>query len=192
MSDEPRPTSNPLATQPSPWVERFARGVPAGSRVLDLACGHGRHARLFASCGCQVTAVDSNPACGASLAGLDAIEFMQADLEAAPWPFEGKRFDAIVVVHYLHRPLFPFISAALEPRGLLIYETFAVGNEHFGRPRNPDFLLRPRELLDVFSRLRIIAFEDGYVAKPFPAVVQRLAARQLEPDASNPIEALIL
>jgi SAM-dependent methyltransferase len=160
--------------------------------VLDLACGHGRHSRLFAGRGCHVTAVDADPACGASLAGLDAIDFVQADLEGGPWPFEGQRFDAIVVVHYLHRPLFRHINEALGPGGLLIYETFAVGNERFGRPRNPDFLLRPRELLDAFSGLRIIAFEDGYLTEPFPAVVQRLAARQLEPAASNPIEALAL
>ena len=117
---------------------------------------------------------------------------MQADLEAAAWPFESQRFDAIVVVHYLHRPLLPCLQNALAPDGLLIYETFAVGNERFGRPRNPDFLLRPRELLNAFSGLRIIAFEDGFVAEPFPAVVQRLAARRLEPEASNPIEALAL
>jgi SAM-dependent methyltransferase len=160
--------------------------------VLDLACGHGRHARLFAGSACHVTAVDSNPECEATLDGLDRVDFVRADLEAGSWPFEGQRFDAIVVVHYLHRPLLPLINEALKPGGLLIYETFAVGNEHFGRPRNPDFLLRPRELLDIFSNLRVIAFEDGFVAEPFPAVVQRLAARQLEPHASDPIEALVL
>jgi len=192
VSDEPRPTSNPLARGASPWVERFAGSVASGSRVLDLACGHGRHARLFAGRGCQVTAVDSDSTCGVSLAGLNGVDFLLADLEADPWPFEGQHFDAIVVVHYLHRPLLPRLRDALAPGALLIYETFAVGNEQFGRPRNPDFLLRPRELLDAFSSLRVIAFEDGYLAEPFPAVMQRLAARRLEPDASNPIEALAL
>lgn len=139
-----------------------------------------------------MVAVDSDPACSSSLAEVERVDFLQVDLEAGPWPFEGQRFDAIVVVHYLHRPLLPRLRNALEPGGLLIYETFAIGNEQFGRPRNPDFLLRPRELLDAFSGLRIIAFEDGYLAEPFPAVVQRLAARRLEPEASNPIEALAL
>lgn len=192
MSNEPRPASNALATRASAWVERFAGTVPTGSRVLDLACGHGRHARLFAERGCEVTAVDVDPACGASLARLAAVTFVHADLESRPWPLAERKFDAIVVVHYLHRPLLAHIEAALAPGALLLYETFAVGNEQFGRPRNPDFLLRPRELLQVFSSLRILAFEDGYQADPHPAMVQRLAARRLEPNATAAIEGLSL
>lgn len=190
--DEPMPTSSPLAKRASRWVERFAGGVPAGSRVLDLACGQGRHARLFAGRGCRVTAVDVDASCGASLSGVAAVEFVQADLESGPWPFAARQFDAIVVIHYLHRPLLARIEAALAPGALLLYETFAVGNERFGRPRNPEFLLRPRELLQAFPALRVVAFEDGCEPEPHPAMLQRLAARRLEPNAIDPIEALAL
>jgi len=139
-----------------------------------------------------VTAVDVDPACGQSLADVPGVEFRQADLESAPWPFAAASFDAIVVVHYLHRPLLPLLAAALAPGGLLIYETFALGNERYGRPRNPDFLLRPRELLDTYADLRVLAFEDGLVAGEPPAMVQRLAAVRLEPRSSDPVELLAL
>jgi len=160
--------------------------------VLDLACGHGRHARHLAGRGCRVMAVDVDPACGESLANVNGVEFHQADLESLPWPFSAASFDAIVVVHYLHRPLLPLIGAALAEGGLLIYETFAQGNERFGRPRNPDFLLRPRELLDAFVDLRVLAFEDGAAAGTAPAMIQRLAAVRLEPLATEPVELLAL
>jgi len=101
--------------------------------VLDLACGHGRHARFLAGRGCRVTAVDVDEACGQSLADVPGVEFHQADLESGPWPFAAASFDAIVVVHYLHRPLLPRLAAALAPGALLVYETFARGNERFGR-----------------------------------------------------------
>lgn len=186
------PTSNPLARAPSPWVVRFAAQLAPGARVLDVACGHGRHARWLAQRGCRVTAVDIDAACGASLAGEPAIDFVQADLEGAPWPFGGQAFDAVIVVHYLHRPLLPLLAAALAPGGLLLYETFAAGNERFGRPRNRDFLLRPRELLQAFGALRVLAFEDGLQTAPSAAMVQRIAARRLEPLATAPVEALAL
>ncbi len=186
------PRSNPQATEPSAWVVRFAARLPANARVLDVACGHGRHARWLARRGCHVTAVDVDPACAASLDAEPGVDFLQADLEAGAWPFAGRQFDAVIVVHYLHRPLLPLLVDALAPGGLLIYETFARGNERFGRPRNPDFLLRPRELMDAFSALRILAFEDGYVATPHPAMIQRIAAVRLEPQASRPVEALAL
>jgi SAM-dependent methyltransferase len=166
---------------PSAWVERWAQAIPAGARVLDLACGYGRHARLFASRGCVVTAVDRDPACGAALSGVRNVEFIAADLEEGPWPLRSQ-FDAIVVTNYLHRPLTTPLLAALAPGGLLIYETFAVGNSAFGKPANPDFLLAPRELLDTLGAgLRVLAFEDGYVAVPRPAMVQRIAARKTPP-----------
>ena len=184
--------SNPLASGPSAWVTRFADRLQRGARVLDVACGHGRHARWLAARGCRVTAVDVDPSCGASLAGSPGVDFVMADLEAAPWPFGTAQFDAVVVVHYLHRPLLPRLAAALAPGGLLLYETFARGNEQFGRPRNPDFLLRPRELLEAFGSLRVLAFEDGAVRAPQPAMLQRLAAVRLEPLASAPVEALAL
>lgn len=191
-SPDPRPVSNPLAREPSAWVTRFAARLPAGARVLDVACGHGRHARYLAGRGCRVTAVDVDVTCGESLANVNGVEFLQADLESGPWPFAAALFDAVIVVHYLHRPLLPLLGAALAPGGLLIYETFAHGNERFGRPRNPDFLLRPRELLDGFADLRVLAFEDGAVAGTAPAMIQRLAAVRLEPRAIEPVELLAL
>ena len=166
----------------SPWVQRWAESVPSGSRVLDVACGEGRHARLFAARGCEVTAVDRDAALVQALAANPNIEVVVADLESAAWPFKKAQFDAIVVTNYLHRPLFAALSTALAPNALLIYETFAAGNAEFGRPSNPDFLLRPRELLDIFENdLRILAFEDGLVALPKPAMVQRIAARKAAP-----------
>jgi len=186
------PRSNPQATEPSAWVVRFASTVPANARVLDIACGHGRHARWFARRGCQVTAVDVDRACTASLAAEPGVEFLEVDLESAAWPLDGRKFDAVIVVHYLHRPLLPRLTEVLAPGGVLLYETFARGNEQFGRPRNLDFLLRPRELIEAFSELRIVAFEDGYVASPHPAMIQRIAAVRLEPRASAPVESLVL
>ena len=156
--------------------------VDAGATVLDVACGGGRHARLFAARGCRVTAVDRDSALAQVFAGEPNIDFIAADLEAGAWPLGDARFDAIVVTNYLHRPLFPALEAALAPGGLLIYETFAAGNAAFGKPGNPDYLLQPRELLDVFgATLKVLAFEDGFSAQPKPAMVQRMAARRAEP-----------
>lgn len=126
------------------------------------------------------------------MATESGIEFVEANLESGTWPFAGRQFDAVIVVHYLHRPLLNLLAEAVAPGGRLIYETFARGNEQFGRPRNPDFLLRPRELLDAFQDLRILAFEDGLVAAPQPAMIQRIAALRLEPGAPAPAEALAL
>lgn len=190
--DEGPLRSNPQATDPSPWVVRFAARLAADARVLDVACGHGRHARWLARRGCRVTAVDVDSACAASLATESGVEFIEADLEGGAWPFAGRQFDAVVVVHYLHRPLLNVLAEAVAPGGRLIYETFARGNEQFGRPRNPDFLLRPRELLDAFQGLRILAFEDGLVTAPQPAMIQRIAAVRFEPWASAPVEVLTL
>jgi len=144
----------------------------------------------MAQLGCSVTAVDVAAACAESLRDARGVTFVQHDLENAPWPFGPAAFDAVVVVHYLHRPLLPHLIESLAPAGLLVYETFAVGNERFGRPRNPDFLLRPRELLAACNGLRVLAFEDGIVAGAPPAALQRIAAVKLEPDATEPVEAL--
>jgi SAM-dependent methyltransferase len=164
--------------EPSPWVRRFARLVPPGE-VLDLACGGGRHARLFAALGHQVTALDRDPAALALAAG-QGITTMQYDLEheANAWPFAPGRFAGIVVTNYLHRALLPDLAAALAPNGVLIYETFALGNEAFGKPSNPAFLLQPGELLALAAGagLRVLAYEEGVVAGPKPALVQRLCA----------------
>ena len=162
---------------PSAWVERFAHLVPAGARVLDLACGLGRHARFFAARGCQVDAVDRDPNCGQALAGVLRVRFLAADLEERRWPYDGRLFDAIVVTNYLHRPLFPRLLSALARGGVLLYETFAAGNERYGKPSNPEFLLLDRELLERCAPLlHVLAFEDGACSTPRLARVQRLAA----------------
>jgi len=162
---------------PSEWVTRWAHLIGQGE-VLDLACGEGRHARALAARGHRVTAVDRNREALAALAGVAAVSTLHADLEdGSPWPLAGRRFDGIVVTNYLHRPLFRDLIEALAPGGVLIYETFMAGNERFGKPSNPEFLLRPGELLEAFGgALAVAAFEQGRVARPKPAVIQRLCA----------------
>lgn len=155
---------------PSAWVVRWAPLISQGT-VLDVACGGGRHSKLFLDRGIQVAAVDREPQ------SIPGARFVQADLESgSSWPFPGERFAGIVVTNYLHRPLFPHLLASLAPDGVLIYETFMAGNERFGKPSNPQFLLRAGELLDAFRALRPIAFEQGRVSRPKHAVIQRLCA----------------
>ncbi len=160
---------------PSPWVLQHASLVAPGTPVLDVAAGSGRHTHLFLDRDHPVTAVDRDTS---RLEPHPALRIVQADLEdGSPWPLPGERFGGIVVTNYLHRPLFSLLLDALLPGGVLIYETFAAGNERFGHPRNPDFLLRPGELEDVVrGRLRVVAYEHGEVTSPRPAVVQRIAA----------------
>lgn len=160
------------------WVERFLPLITAGGSVLDLACGNGRHSLLLAEHGYRVEAVDRD---AEALAGISArapgVVTRTADLEDGPWPYHGCTFDGIVVTNYLYRPLLPMLLNALDVNGILIYETFMVGNERFGKPSNPAFLLRPGELLDVVRRrLTVVAFEQGETDAPRPAVVQRLCA----------------
>ncbi len=163
--------------QPSAWVQRWAEHIPAAGRVLDVACGSGRHARWLAARGHRVEAVDRDKDALRSLAGIRNVTTREADLEGAAWPYSGEQFDAIVVVNYLHRPLLPLLLSALAPRGVLIYETFAVGNERYGRPRNPDFLLKPGELLQIaHGHLEVFAYENLKLDAPRPAVVQRICA----------------
>jgi SAM-dependent methyltransferase len=163
----------------SPWVARFARLIPAGGQVLDLACGAGRHARLLAGMGYRVEAVDRNAELLAGLAGIPGVSTRQADLEGGPWPYFGRAFEGIVVTNYLWRPLLPQLFACLEDGGVMIYETFMDGNERFGKPANPEFLLRRGELLDLMhKRFTVMAFEQGEVEKPWPAMVQRIAVRR--------------
>jgi SAM-dependent methyltransferase len=151
--------------------------VPRGARVLDLACGRGRHARLFALQGARVTALDRDEAALAALRQVQGVTAQVCDVEAEPWPFEAGAFDAIVVTNYLHRPLFPQILASLAPAGVLLYETFMLGNEKFGRPSNPAFLLRSNELLQVLGDgFQVVAFEQGLRGGAAQAVVQRLCA----------------
>lgn len=162
-------------SSPSSWVVRHAALVPAGAPVLDVAAGAGRHTRLFLERGHPVVAVDRDVSALSPQAGLRVV---RADLEdGSPWPLAGERFGGVVVTNYLHRPLFPALLDALLPGGALLYETFMTGNERFGHPRNPDFLLRPGELRDVVgARLRIVDYEEGEVTEPRSAVVQRIAA----------------
>ena len=152
--------------------------------MLDLACGSGRHSRFLAAQGFRVCAVDREPPAPGALAGFAGVTLRLADLEHDPWPLEGLKFDGVVVTNYLHRPLFPRILEALAPTGVLIYETFATGNERFGRPSNPDFLLRSGELIEVArGHLRVIAYEDLEVTAPKPARIQRICALGLSGEA---------
>ena len=158
---------------PSPWVVRFAGSIASGGTVLDVACGRGRHARWLEARGHRVTAIDRD---ATALAASGASETIVCDLETEPvtWPLPARRFDAVVVTNYLHRPLFPQLIAALAPGGMLLYETFATGNARYGRPSNPHFLLETGELLERCRALIVVAYEDGIVAVPAPASVQRL------------------
>ncbi len=167
----------------SPWVRRFAVLVPAGSAVLDVACGHGRHVRFFRGRWHPVAAVDLDVSGLEDLAGDAMVERVQADLEEGPWPFGERVFGGVVVTNYLYRPLLPRLIAAVAPGGALIYETFSRGNERIGRPRNPDFLLAPGELYQAAApTLQVVAYEQGHERRPRPAVRQRIVAvRCIEP-----------
>jgi SAM-dependent methyltransferase len=174
---------------PSPWIVRWAHLIAPGGSVLDVAAGGGRHTRWLAARGHRVTAVDRDAAAMAALAGH--AEAVTADIEGAPWPLAGRTFDAVVVANYLWRPLLPALTAALAPGGVLLYETFAAGNETVGRPKRPEFLLGQGELLAVAAGLRIVAYEDGFLSDP-DRFVQRLAAvraRSGDPAERHPLAA---
>lgn len=165
-------------TRPSDWIARFAGLVPDAGTVLDVAAGGGRHTRLFRRLGHPVVAVDIDTGGLADLADDSGVEILRCDLEdGAPWPLAGRRFAGVIVTNYLWRPILPAIVASVAPGGALLYETFAAGNERFGKPANPDFLLRPGELLDaVRGSFRVVAYEDIEQSQPRPAMVQRIAA----------------
>lgn len=164
-------------SEPSAWIRRHAGLVASGARVLDVAAGGGRHARFFAGRGARVVAVDRDADTLSTLTGVDGVETRCADLEAGAWPLAGEVFDAVIVSRYLHRPRFDALLALVAPAGALLYETFAAGNERYGRPSNPAFLLEPGELLErVRGRLVVVAFEQGAEGDPPTAVLQRLAA----------------
>lgn len=157
-------------------MRRWAGLIRPGGRVLDVACGSGRHLRYLRGLGYRVLGVDRDASALAELQGIDGVEAVVADIESGPWSPPGGAFDAVVVANYLHRPLLPRLVEALAPGGVLIYETFAEGNERYGRPTNPDFLLRRNELLERFGSLSVIAFEQGVVGSPGQAVIQRICA----------------
>jgi SAM-dependent methyltransferase len=163
---------------PSAWVQRWSHLVPRGGSVLDVACGHGRHLRWFVQRGHGVTGVDRSPEAIEAVATLGRA--VLADIENGPWPFDGERFDAVVVTNYLWRPLLPVIVASVAEGGTLIYETFAAGNESVGKPSRPDFLLQPGELLQACEGLHVVAYEDGFCDRP-ERFVQRLAAVRKQP-----------
>lgn len=179
MGTDTTPHGTQGTQAPSDWVRRWAHLIPdrpGGARVLDLACGHGRHTRWLVRQGYHVTAVDLDAAALQTLASLaPLVRTVEADIENGPWPLPGQTFDAVVVTNYLWRPLWPQILASLGPGGLLIYETFTHGNASVGKPSRPDFLLQTGELLQVCRPLRTVAFEEGFLADP-DRFVQRIAA----------------
>jgi SAM-dependent methyltransferase len=166
-------------------VSRYIALAPPGARALDLAAGHGRHARLMAQAGFVVDAFDRDPAALAALAAIPGVTAHEADLEKGPWPCERATYGLVVVTNYLWRPRMADLVACLAPGGVLIHETFGLGNERFGKPSNPKFLLAPGELLEAarVAGLRVVAFESGEVEAPRPAVVERICACRLAPDA---------
>lgn len=162
---------------PSPWVVRFANRIRKDGEILDVACGGGRHTRLFLDRGYRVVAVDRDLDRLGDLRHHPKLETVAADLEGGRWPLAGRRFAGIVVTNYLHRPLFPRLVEALEDNGTLIYETFAEGNERFGHPKNPDYLLKSGELLRrLVEPLYILSYEEIERGPPNPAVLQRVSA----------------
>ena len=169
----------------SDWVKRWSHLVPPGGSVLDIACGRGRHVKWFASRGHAVTGVDRSAEAIQAVAGVGEAVF--ADIENNPWPLmNGERirqFSAVVVTNYLWRPLFPVIVQSVAPGGFLIYETFSQGNETVGKPSNPEFLLRPAELLQTLATMRIIGFEEGFLEDP-PRFVQRIVTARPDLDGS--------
>jgi len=188
-------TTPPAVAPPSDWIVRWTPLLPPGARVLDVACGHGRHVHWLARAGHSVTALDRDPALLAPLAGV--AHTLVADLEVAPWPLPDRRFDAVIVTNYLWRALFPALKAAVAPGGLLIYETFAQAHAALGRPRRPEFLLQPGELLSILrdsegahttvpapsEKWHVIAFEEGRLPARGDVPereVQRIVARRGE------------
>ena len=162
------------APAPSPWIQRWSHLLAPGCSVLDVACGSGRHLHWFAERGHPVCGVDRDIAAATQTLASRA-ELLQADIENGPWPFNARRFGAVIVTNYLWRPLLPTLLQSLAPGGLLLYETFAMGNEQYGRPAKPEFLLQPGELLRICAGFQVVAYENGLLSAPL-RVVQRIAA----------------
>ena len=181
------PVSAHADAGPSAWVQRWSHLVAPGGTVLDVACGHGRHARWFHARNHPVALVDRAQDAIESIAlALPGCQAVVADIESGPWPFAGRQFAAVVVTNYLWRPLLPTLLQSLAPGGVLLYETFAQGHETVGKPSRPDFLLRAGELLALCQGLRVVAFEDGFEAAApgrRARFVQRIAAVREAPPA---------
>ena len=167
-------TTNNPASEPSDWLLRWAVTPQIGKTALDLACGSGRHLAHLLTLDFSVTGVDRDVE--ATAPWRDRVEIINADIEAGPWPLDGRRFDLVLVTNYLWRPLLPTIVESVAPGGWLIYETFAAGQEKIGRPSRPDFLLQPGELIQACAALRVAAYEDLYLPGVNPRYVQRIAA----------------
>lgn len=183
------PSPHDAILNASPWVRRFAPLISEGGVVLDLACGAGRHSELLAGLGHKVLAVDQNIAAVESIRN-PLITARPLNLEGVEWPLMGSKFSAIVVTNYLYRPYLDHLPEMLQSEGVLIYETFALGNADFGKPSNPNFLLNPGELLAFASRhgLKVVAYDDIYVDQPKPAMVQRLCAVKGELKGRIPLQ----
>ena len=166
-------------SMPSLWVKRHIDLIRPGGSVLDVAAGGGRHVALCRLLGLSVTAVDRDIAGLARFAADAGVRAIRADLETGRWPLEAGVFDGVIVTNYLWRPAIPAVLAAVAPGGVLIWETFAMGHERLGRPRNPDFLLHPNELLHALAQgFEVLGFEQVEEAGPEPALRQRIAARR--------------
>lgn len=181
--------ANHGAQAPSEWIARFAHLVRPRGQVLDLACGMGRHTRFFSALNHALTSIDKAPEATQSVA--DIAEVITADIENGPWPLQGSSFDAVVVTNYLWRPLWPQILASVKPGGVLLYETFGQGNEAYGKPSRPDFLLAPGELLQVCAGWTMVAYEHGLLRQP-DRVVQRITAIRPEGTTTYPTPAALL
>jgi SAM-dependent methyltransferase len=166
---------------PSAWLQRWAHLIAPDSTVLDVACGAGRHMRYLAARGHRVTGVDRNPESVAMAQASGPV--ICADIENGPWPFAGQTFACVVVTNYLWRPLLPTLLQSVAPGGVLIYETFAAGNESVGKPSRPDFLLQPGELIQATVGLRTVAYEDGFESSPDRFVQRIVAVRNRPSDA---------
>lgn len=168
----------PQIIPPSPWVVRHAGLLPRSGEILDLACGSGRHARWLAGQGYRVAAVDRDLTAISSLQGVPGVRAWTADLEGETWPLAGQSYAGIVVTNYLWRPRWSDLLALLAPGGVLIYETFMLGNAAYGKPSRPEFLLQPGELrqLAIAGGLHEVAFVEGLVEQPKPAMRQAICA----------------
>lgn len=183
LANDTRKPPHLRVAAPSPWVRRFAPLVATGGTVLDVTCGGGRHSRLFLDMGHPVVALDRNLDYVADLRDHPTAELIELDLEdGSPWPLNGRTFAGVVVIYYVHRPLFATLLESLAPGGVFICETFAQGDEVYHWPKNPDHLLGSGELLElVRDRLQVVAYEHGVLQspfpdRPFPGIVQRICA----------------